>query len=68
MRAILKIARNANFVLGDLDVRILGDDFVHDHFAVAADFAGAIGEGENGTFAAHVLYHELNHRNRHWTA
>ena len=47
LRAVLEIAGNAHLVLRDLDVRVLGQDLVHQRLAVAADLAGPIGQAQD---------------------
>jgi len=44
LRAILEIAGDANFVLGDLDIRIGFECLVEFDFAIPANLAGAIGQ------------------------
>ncbi len=57
LRAVLEVAGNADFVLGDLDAGVLGEDLVEQRLAIAADLAGPVGERQQVALAAEIGHH-----------
>src|SRR5262245_1871107 len=68
LRTVLEIARDANLVLCDLDIRIGFERLVEFDFAIAANLASAIGQLEDRAFPAHLLDHEFVDRHHHRAA